>query len=141
LSAPKTWASEIYRSATATPRENGKVVMEIPADVLPGGQLRVWAATTNPVHIGGETLGHRGQDMVIPYLLLDTGQPEKALPPSPRQDVAPPRSVSPLQEQPAGAGSPLQSEEGAPPGPGREPTTEPVGGPGSPSPAPATSTP
>ncbi len=107
--SPGVYDRELFRSAEPAPRNDSTVTLTIPADVLPGGDLRIWAATRSDTTVGGKELSLKLEDGTIPCAILHTGKPAEAsvVPPPPG---TPPSSGEPTIPRTTG-------------GPGDEPPT------------------
>ncbi len=69
------YGEELWRSAESVQRTSTGVTLSVPGKLLPGGTLRVWAATRVPTKIGKTAIPVFLDDGSIPYLRVETGRP------------------------------------------------------------------
>ena len=141
------YGTELYRSSTPATRDTA-VTLTVPIDALPGGDLRVWAATRTKTTVAGKDLALKLDDGSIPCAILETGKPggpesgvlpENQEPNSGDPTRAADDGVAPPPDQAANSGDPTKAaEDDAPPPPGQDPKTGDPAAPPSDGPAPPT---
>lgn len=125
---PGAYDQELYRSTDPATRDEAIVTLTVPADKLPGGDLRIWAATRSDTTVAGQDLALKLDDGSIPCAMLKTGktaEPASIV----GGDTPPPSGMEPESGDPD-----KDATDSAPPPPGLEPksgdpTTEQAGDP------------
>ena len=126
---PGAYDEVLHRSTTAATRDGDVVELSLPFAALPGGDLRIWAATRFATTVGGQALALKLDDGTIPCAIVHTGRPGQD-PRAASGAPEPPAGLEPASGDPtkaAGDGS-VAPPPGLEPGsgdPGKEPDSSP----------------